>query len=738
MRSVPGQFSLSSGEVSPLLRGRPDYQRHQSGARTMRGFLPLRQGGATRAPGTFYRGATRNGVRARLLPFEFARNDAALLEFAAGFMRVWRYGALVMDGASPFELATGFSEAEADGMQWEQSADVTYLATGTKPIKALRRLALDDWEIGDATFSRGPFMPENLDESLTVTSDGNGGTVTLTASGPLFVSGHVGGLFLLRTVDDDTPEWTGNVTHDNGDRVVFEGRIYQSESPNGTTSGVNPPRHSTGSKVSGTGAVEWRFIADGFGVARIVAVSSATEATAFVTKRIPPGVIANGTWRWAEGAWSPKNGYPAAIAIHDQRFVAAGTPSAPRTVWFSALGDFADMEPTDLPDGAFAYDIASGRSRNAIVWLQSTDNGLSIGTLGEEHASASTVRNQAISIENAAFFAQSTIGSRAVRPVAPRGAPIIISRDGRRVFELRFDLSEDKRKPVELSLPADHFGAAKFLDIAWQGAPMELGWITRESGEPAILVSDPAEEVLGWASLPVAGGDVVSLAVTTDAAGQADVVTAVVRRTIGGGNVHYIEEFAPVATYLDGGLEPMEVNHLFAASRFTAEFDNIAAITVLDHLEGQDVLAWTNKGVFGPLTVQGGRIEFPEEVSLALVGLFDDTHLIETLDLAPFAPEGSTLGRQRAARGLAARLHRTLGLEARPVTRRKGRIETEAPWQEIAGGDVRAPETEGVSGVVQLPARSGHAPEVSFQFRPVGPLPATILAIAPVADVTDG
>lgn len=738
MRSVPGQFSFSSGEISPLLWGRPDYQRHQSGARVMRGWIPLRQGGATRAPGTYYRGTTRNNVTARLLPFEFARNDAALLEFAAGFMRVWRYGALVMDGASPFELATGFSEAEAAAMQWEQSADVTYLATGTKPIKALRRLALDDWEIGDAVFERGPFMPENLDESLTVTSDGNGGTVTLTASGPLFVSGHVGGLFLLRTVDDDTPEWTGNVDHDNGDRVVFEGRIYQSESVDGTSSGANPPRHTTGTKVSGKDAVEWRFIADDFGVARIVSITSPTQATAFVTKRIPPGVIANGTWRWAEGAWSPKNGYPAAIAIHDQRFVAAGTPSAPRTVWFSALGDFSDMEPTDEPDGAFAYDVASGRSRNAIVWLQSTDNGLSIGTLGEEHASASTVRNQAISIENAAFFAQSAIGSRPVRPVAPRGAPIIISRDGRRIFELRFDLTEDKRKPVELSLPADHFGAEGFTDIAWQSAPMDLGWITRANGEPAILVSDPAEEVLGWAVLPVAGGEVVSLAVTTDAAGQADVVTAVVRRVIDGLTVHYVEEFAPVSNYLDGGLAPLEMNHLFAASRFTAEFDNIAAITVLGHLEGKDVLAWTNKGVFGPLTVEGGRIEFPEEVSLALVGLFDETHLVETLDLAPFAPEGSTLGRQRSARGLAARLHRTLGLEARPVTRRNGRLETTPPFQDVVARLTRAPETEGVSGVVQLPAHSGHAPEVSFQFRPVGPLPATILAIAPVADVTDG
>lgn len=51
-RTSPQQRSFSSGEIDPLLHQRSDYQRNQSGLALCRGFLPLPQGGFTRAPGT--------------------------------------------------------------------------------------------------------------------------------------------------------------------------------------------------------------------------------------------------------------------------------------------------------------------------------------------------------------------------------------------------------------------------------------------------------------------------------------------------------------------------------------------------------------------------------------------------------------------------------------------------------------------------------------------------------------
>jgi hypothetical protein len=114
MRSNPDQLAFSAGEISPLLFGRTDYQRVQAGLRACRGFLPLRQGGVTRAPGTIYRGRTRADSRARLIAFEFAVDDAVVLEFTLNRMRVWRYGELVTAAGEPYMLVTPCHEDVLD------------------------------------------------------------------------------------------------------------------------------------------------------------------------------------------------------------------------------------------------------------------------------------------------------------------------------------------------------------------------------------------------------------------------------------------------------------------------------------------------------------------------------------------------------------------------------------------------------------------------------------------------
>ena len=60
------QNVLNGGELSPLLYGRVDQPRYSTGAREMRNFVPMPQGGVTRRPGTRYLG-TALGDGGRLL-----------------------------------------------------------------------------------------------------------------------------------------------------------------------------------------------------------------------------------------------------------------------------------------------------------------------------------------------------------------------------------------------------------------------------------------------------------------------------------------------------------------------------------------------------------------------------------------------------------------------------------------------------------------------------------------------
>lgn len=730
-RTAPIQVAFSSGEIDPLLHRRSDYQRYQTGMVTCRGFLPLRQGAFTRAPGTFWRGQTRNNARARLIPFEFARNDAVVLEFTPGKMRVWRYGHLVPNVTTPFELDHPYDADALERLVAVQSADVIYLADGVLPIRKLSRFALDNWTISPVAPTDGPFRAGNLNEALTLTPTAATGSITLTAASSLFVPSHVGSLMSLEPVSMTTvPTWTGNTAVSPGEMMTYDGRVYQVVS--GTNTGVNPPVHFEGQRRAQKDGVVWRWLCDELGIVRITAVASATSATAIVVRRLHPDVVASGTYRWAEGAWSDLYGYPAALEIHEQRLFAAATRTDPRTLWGSAIGAFESFRPGVEADDGFAYTIAGGSSVNRILWLQSGRRGLHIGALGEEHSSRSDNQAQAIGPTTAVFGLDSAIGSSDVRPVAPNGNPIFVAKDRQRLFEIAYSFQDDANRVIELSLPSQHLGATGFDEMAWQSAPQRLLWLRRRNGEPAVMLYDAAEEVLGWAQAPLAGGTVLSVCATPTQDGAADRIMMVVSRIIGGQVVNGIEETAVNDGVLTGARPVAEACHLFASASFAVS--PVSATFVVPHLPGAQVHAWTDRGNFGPLTVGlDGMVALPEPVAQATIGLFDTSHVADTLDIAPPAPDGSALGRAKRMDGKTViGLHATAGGTVQAIELTIDRPPHEGPVRPLLPERPAQTRPEAVSGLVRIPTPTGHAAELRLRFRPEGGAPMTITAVRPV------
>lgn len=737
-RTSPPQLNFSAGEISPLLHRRSDYLRRQSGLRTCRGFLPLRQGGFTRAPGTTFRGYTRGNAEARLIDFEFAEDDAVTLEFTDGWMRVWRYGALVMAGSAPYELATPFGSFAIRKLQWVQSADVIYLvANGQHPVYRLARHALDDWSLTVFRPEGGPFRSFNTDETRTVSASADTGSVTLTASWSLFTPEHVGSLILLSPPAWETiPRWTGNTAVAVGQRMRFDGKVYELAA--GTNTGANPPEHERGTEqvaIDTAGApISWTYLCDNIGIARITAVASGTSATAAVVRRLPLAVVDTPTYLWAESAWSDVYGYPTAIEMFQQRLVFAATPSEPRTLWFSAAGGFDDFYPSVEEDGAFTYAIAGESSLNRILCLRRVRGGLHVGALGEEHSTRFLDTDQTVSLTSISFGTDSKIGSAPIRPLAPRGDPMFVSKDRTRLFEIVYSLQEDANRERELSLPAEHLGAGKFAELAFQAAPQRLLWIRRASGDLAVLVYDPAEDVLGWATVPVAGGTVEAMSVTAAATGGADILTLVVRRTVNGQTVRMVEEQALTYGLLSGAQPIAEAVHFFAASVFTpgAATDTFS----VPHLAGETVHAWTDVGAYGPLTVAAdGTVVLEQPVTRATIGLFDATHMAETLPILAAARDGDTMARRKKLHsGTGVAVHRTAAGQVAVVERELGQPERVHKAQDIVRRQVAADLSTAWSGVAPIDAPSGSAADVSVRILPVGGAPLTVLALVPVVE----
>ena len=736
-RTSPPQVAFSSGEIDPLLHRRFDYQRFQTGLAKCNGFLPLPQGGFTRAPGTWYRGATRGNAKAILVPFQFAADDALILEFTHLKMRVWRYGALVETAPGvPYELTTPYPLAALPMLNWVQSADVIYLCDGIRPVQRLARSALDSWAIAPAVFDTGPFRLQNLDRAVTLQASAQTGSITITAAAAFWAANHIGSLISLAPTDHTTvPLWTSfetvGASHINlGDRRRYGVNVYELTLATASNVGQNPPIHTEGEALSDN-ATKWKFVSDSSGVARITAITDTTHAVATVIKTIPQGCVDSPTYRWAEGAWSDRYGYPASVELYQQRAAYAATPSEPRTVWFSTIGDFRDFTAGTEADNAFTYTISGDGSVNQILALKRGRSGLHIFALGEEWSTRSDTQGQAIGPTTAVMGQDGSTGSRPARPIAPNGDPIFISRDGRRVLLISYQTQFDANRITNLTLPSQHLGAAGFEQIVWQGAPALLAWARMGDGKLTALLYNQAEDILGWARVSLAGGFVESLAVAPAADGSADILTMVVRRTIGGDTVRMIEEQAVIFGMLTGEDSIFDACHLFAA----IHHDGAATASfALPHLVGRTVYAWTNGGEFGPLTVaDDGSVTLPVAVTKAIIGLFDVTHSAETLDIQAATGDGNAMGRpKRLYSGLGVGLLRTAQGELQVVESTFGEPQRTPPFRhKLVQRAVASDLTTAWTGIAKIDAPTGHAPQLSVRIFPYHGAPLTVTAITP-------
>lgn len=730
-RTSPRQLAFSSGEIDPLLHRRVDYQRFQSGLALCNGFLPLPQGGFTRAPGTYYRGRTRNDGLAVLVPFQFAANDSLCLEFTANRMRVWRYGERVTSVGAFYELVTPYDEAALPSLRWVQSADVVYLVDGLRPIHKLSRFALDNWTIEPLELDSGPFRIPNLRKQRKVTASAETGSITLTATHDTFEASDVGSLFQLEPEDRTSVLlWTSNEDLTVGARRRYGDKVYELAA--GTNAGENPPVHSDGVAATDN-STRWRYISDATGIVRITAVASATSASADVLRTIPGDCAGAGnpTYRWSRGAWSARHGYPSCLEIFDQRLVAAATARDPRTVWFSAAGGLEDFTEGTDADEAFAYTVAGSGSVNRVLALRRGRNGLHIFGLGEEHASRSESRQQVIGPTTAVFDLIGSSGCNGAPPISADGDPIFIPRGEDRIMIQSYSLQSDSTRAANLSRASQHIGARRFKEMVWQNRPEPTAWLRLGDGTLAAMVYEPSEEVLGWSRHSLAGGVVESMAVVPDASGTADVLTMIVRRVIGGQTRRFVEEQAlPFGTSTDASFA--DACHLFAAIRRT---ESSAFTTVLTtHLAGQTVHVWTDRGPIGPLTVQGGGIlVLPYGVTSAIVGLLDETHEARTLDIQAASPNGDTTGRWKRMKKIGIGYHRT-GQAQIGIVETSAHVERQTDHGPLIPPQVAPDMVQAYSGIARVDMQSGLAREVAISVRPVGGAPVTITSIVPTIE----
>lgn len=552
------QPSFAGGELAPSLQGRVDLARYAISLSTCRNFFVLPYGGATTRPGLQYVAAAKHADKTcRLIPFVFNSEQTYVIELGDGYARFHQDGAPVMDGGSPEEIATPWAEADLPLVKWVQSADVLTLLHPDYAPRELSRTSATTFSIATYSPQLGPFRDQNVDESITVTASAETGSVTLTASSGIFSSEHVGTLVQLRQVDmGEVSAWQNRAEVAIGDKRYVDERVYEAtEKTNdpgatGVLTGDNTPAHTEGEQWDGPQAsvqgisellgVKWKYLHSGVGVVKITGYTNSTTVTGTVVKRLPETVVTGNTYRWSLAAWDSVRGYPGTATYYQQRLVLGGSIAQPQTFWMSETGIFDGFE-TNLPleaDDAINFTLAS-RQVNEIRHLVPLGSLLAL-TSGAEWQIASG--DQGLAPDTVEASAQGYRGTSHLPPLLIGSSALYVQARGTIVRDLTYSFELDGYAGDDLTVFSNHLFRGHTLDDwAYTQEPNSIVWAVRSDGTLLSMTYVREQQVVAWARHDTPGA---FESVASVSEGQEDALYAVVKRTISGSTVRYIERLA--------------------------------------------------------------------------------------------------------------------------------------------------------------------------------------------------
>ena len=783
MKASPIQTSFNAGEFGPELDGRVDIGKYANACRRMENFFPLVQGPARRRGGTKFVAEVKDSAdRTWLARFEFNTEQAYILEFGDQYIRfftdngallapagsawatpvVYAVGAVVTNGGNKYYCKTAHTSGatfagdaaywyqlpaggqyeipapwavaditNADGtlaLRMVQSGDVLYVCHPDYAPRKLLRNGATDWSIEAVETVGGPFEDTDPDETVTVYASAATGTgVTLTASSATFASTDVGRLFYLEQKKANAINaWEAGKSVTTNDLRRSDGKTYKALNT-ATTGGVKPI-HSSGSEYDG--GVQWEFQDPGYGWVEITGYTSTTVVTCTVLSRLPDQVVlvGNATTRWAFGAWGSVAGYPSHVTFFRERLVFAR--ALDRKLWFSVSGDYENFKDRDsggqvTADMAVSIEVQSDQA-NSIQYLMPTD-ALIIGTAGGEHICRELTDTEPFGPANVTIDKSSEYGSRSVQPVHVGESILFVQRSGRKLREITFDALQDGYKTTDVSVLAPHLvpkGKA-LVHLAYQKEPHSIVWGVRSDGLLLGFTFNREQDVTGWHRHPVGGefgsGDAVveSIEVVPSPNNDRDDLWLIVKRTVDGGTVRYVEfmqaewetgDDQEDAFYVDCGLT----------------YDSTAATTIsgLDHLEGETVDILADGASHPQKTVTSGAVTLDRSASVVHIGLPCPAKLA-TMRLNSGAADGTAQGKTKRINRVAVRLLDTLGGEMGP---------SESETDELlfrSSGDPMDAGPPIFTGDKSVAWRGGYETDAIVWYVNEQPLPATVVAIMP-------
>lgn len=602
------QNNFLAGELSPKSHGRTDIRAYAEGCETLQNCIAYPQGGASRRTGFQHLfsslGIVGTGNVAlagdyRLIPFSFSRTEAYVIVLGTKTgeeVRVVNTSSLVQATVTSESLtdykdfSNYASSQELDEVQFAQSGDFVFLTHPNRPPIYVRRTGENAfiygpiWAIPESTESGQiitsvedwesfAYFGENTSTAHTLQASALTGTITVTSNISFFDPGHIGVPFKITS---------------------------------GGSTGI--------------------FVPTGF--------TSDTVVAAEVKSTLPS---TSAVVTWTEPAWSDRRGWPRTLTFYEQRLVFGGSAAQPDTLWGSQTGDIFELMETRFAQDAAFGTVTNDRPFNftisstepsEIQWMNSGKT-LFIGTRGREYIAQGDA-TQALGPLAVNFSPETAHGSDFVQAIRVSNTVMFTQKSGQKMREMYFNRDENSFRAKDISLLGEHM-VRKSLDnftspsspkiklMVNQEADNGIVWCLDNNGGLFGCTRDREEDIIAW-HYHIPGGvhgisvpKVISIAVLPSPDGTHDDLWAVIKRTINGSEVSYIERMGKEFiledvsnssdSILDKPIYSDSSLFLQATDGFSFHADYA---TVIDGTEGDGSL--TGVGVNSP-TISSGRLD---------------------------------------------------------------------------------------------------------------------------------
>ncbi|WP_424245894.1 hypothetical protein Dip510_000828 [Elusimicrobium posterum] len=215
--------NFSGGEIDQEMQYKVDQARRAVSVAKAYNMYVQKNGALSTKPGTMAMAQAKYAdKKCRIIPFTFSSDQAYILEVGENYIRYHTTSGTITDEAGEiYETATPYAEAVLPRIRSQQSADVMYIVDGEQRQKTLIRYDHAQWEIKDYISKKGPYMPWNTDQSISMILIHDNGAYKLSCSSDYFDAKNIDSLFKIRQhISSQSIKKTFSATGGTSDPII--------------------------------------------------------------------------------------------------------------------------------------------------------------------------------------------------------------------------------------------------------------------------------------------------------------------------------------------------------------------------------------------------------------------------------------------------------------------------------------------------------------------------------------